>query len=61
MSRIGKQPVAIPEKVDLKINNGVVQVKGPKGELSYTLTENVNVAIEDKNVLVKPADESQKK
>jgi large subunit ribosomal protein L6 len=39
MSRIGKQPVAIPEKVDLKINNGVVEVKGPKGQLAYTLTD----------------------
>jgi large subunit ribosomal protein L6 len=58
MSRIGKQPVAIPEKVDLKINNGVVEVKGPNGQLAYTLTDKVNVSIEDKNVIVKPADES---
>ena len=51
MSRIGKQPVAIPEKVDLKVNNGVVEVKGPNGQLTYSLTDLVNVAIEDKNVV----------
>jgi large subunit ribosomal protein L6 len=48
MSRIGKQPVAIPEKVDLKINNGVVEVKGPKGELAYTLTEKLMLQLKIK-------------
>ena len=36
MSRIGKKPVAIPEKVQVKINGTKVSVKGPKGELEYT-------------------------
>ena len=34
MSRLGKKPITIPEGVDVKIENGRVEVKGPKGELS---------------------------
>jgi len=59
MSRIGKQPVIVPAKVDVKINDGVVLVKGPKGELTYKLTEKVNVELTDKEVIVKPIDDSK--
>jgi large subunit ribosomal protein L6 len=38
MSRIGKRPVNIPEKVDVNIKDANVTVKGPKGELNYALT-----------------------
>ena len=34
MSRIGRKPINIPAGVDVKIENGVVTVKGPKGELT---------------------------
>mgnify|MGYP001587490640 CR=1 FL=1 len=37
MSRIGKKPVPIPEKVDVKIEGNSIRVKGPKGELSLSL------------------------
>ncbi len=52
MSKIGKKPVQIPEWVEVKIDNGVVTVKGPKGELSYTLLEGVNVEQNDKEIVV---------
>ena len=42
MSRIGKLPISIPAGVTVTVNNNVVTVKGPKGEL----TQNVNPAIE---------------
>ena len=58
MSRIGKQPVNIPDKVDVKIANGVVTVKGPNGQLEYKLTNKVKVELKDKKVLVNPADTS---
>lgn len=45
MSRIGKQPVSIPEKVEVKIDGDVVIVKGPKGELRRTLPVNVKVEV----------------
>lgn len=60
MSRIGKQPVAVPEKVQVSIQNGLVEVKGPKGNLSYQLTENVAVEQVEKDIVVKPVDSSNK-
>lgn len=58
MSRIGKLPIAIPSGVDVKLDNGVVTVKGPKGELSQSVPAPINVAIEDGQVIVtRPDDE----
>lgn len=58
MSRIGKIPVSIPDKVEVTIVNGLVVVKGAKGSLTHKLNNNVIVAIEGKVVTVKPKDES---
>ena len=52
MSRIGKLPVAVPNGVDVKINDGEVSVKGPKGELSQRVLEFVTLKLEDGKVLV---------
>jgi large subunit ribosomal protein L6 len=60
MSRIGRQPVNVPEKVEIKINNRVIDVKGPNGALSFTHHEGVTVAQEDKSIVVKPIDTSKK-
>jgi large subunit ribosomal protein L6 len=58
MSRIGKNPVAIPAGVDVKIDGQTVTVKGPKGELSVTISEPINVAVDEKTVVVtRPNDE----
>lgn len=43
MSRIGKQPVAIPAGVTVKVDNGTVSVKGPKGELQQPYHRNIKV------------------
>ncbi len=45
MSRIGKQPVAIPAGVKVKIADGKVFVEGPKGKLELTTHKNVHVQI----------------
>ena len=37
MSRIGRMPVTIPAGVEVKLDNGVVTVKGPKGELTQNI------------------------
>jgi large subunit ribosomal protein L6 len=52
MSRIGKLPVEIPEKVEVKLEGNTIAVKGPKGELTQKLNPIVNVTIEDNQVLV---------
>lgn len=58
MSRIGKIPVSIPEKVKVEIKDGKVFVEGPKGKLEFTLTKFVEVKVEDNNVIVsKPAND----
>ena len=58
MSRIGKNPVAIPAGVDVKIDGQTVNVKGPKGHLSVDISEPISVAVEDGTVVVtRPNDE----
>lgn len=52
MSRIGKLPIEIPEKVDIKIDENKVTVKGPKGELSREFNPVTNIEIQDKQILV---------
>ena len=52
MSRIGKLPVAIPDGVTITVDNGIVAVKGPKGELSTPILDRVTVKTEDGNVIV---------
>lgn len=52
MSRIGKQPVVIPQGVQLKIDNGVVTAKGPKGENSERLHPYVKAEIKDGKVVL---------
>jgi large subunit ribosomal protein L6 len=58
MSRIGKVPVNIPEKVEVKIENNVVTVKGAKGTLTHKLNSLVVVKLEGKVLTVSPKDES---
>lgn len=59
MSRIGKQPVTIPDKVNVSVDGAFVSVKGPLGELSETLPELVTTTVEGSEVTVARADESR--
>ena len=59
MSRIGKNPVVIPEKTDVQIQGASVKVKGPKGELAYTFTDKVKITKIEKTVVVAPIDSSK--
>jgi len=57
MSRIGKLPIAIPDRVSLKIEKNTVYVKGPKGELSQWVDPRIEVEVKDNMVYVKrPSD-----
>ncbi|MGB0452330.1 MAG: 50S ribosomal protein L6 [Bacteriovoracaceae bacterium] len=60
MSRVGKLPVEIPEKVTVQLNGTDVNVKGPKGELSYNFKGLVNIESDGKQVTVTPVDEEKK-
>lgn len=58
MSRIGKQPIPVPSGVEVKIDGNAVTVKGPKGELSDTFTEDMTIELVDNEVVVtRPSDE----
>jgi len=59
MSRVGKLPVNIPQGVTVEVTGLTLNVKGPKGELSRTFKGNLDIAVENNQVLVKPID-SQK-
>ena len=50
MSRIGKLPISIPAGVTVSMNNGVVTVKGPKGELSQKVDSSIIVKVEDNQI-----------
>src|ERR1044071_932629 len=57
MSRIGKNPVTIPQGVEVKVANGIVTVKGKKGELTQKVDADITVKVEDGKVLVsRPTD-----
>ena len=54
MSRIGKRVLTIPEKVNVELNEQVLTVKGPKGELSLNIDSSVNVKIQEGTITVEP-------
>lgn len=55
MSRIGKQPVAIPSGVTVQIDGRDVRVKGPKGEVATRIPAEITARIDDGQVLVERA------
>ena len=56
MSRIGKKPVAVPEGVTASVDGQTVTAKGPKGELSFIVNDEVLVAMGDGGISVEPRD-----
>ena len=60
MSRIGRLPIDIPSGVDITVNDDVVTVKGPKGELTIRIAKPIQVEIADGQVQVsRPDDERE--
>ncbi len=51
MSRIGKKPVEIIKDVQIKKTNNVIEVKGPKGSLSMTITGGINAEVKGNEVI----------
>ena len=51
MSRIGKKPITIPSGVTITVEDGMVQVKGPKGNLSRQFRDDINIAVKDNEVV----------
>ena len=58
MSRIGRKPVAIPAGVEVTLNGQTLTVKGPKGTLTRTFNDRMNIAVENNEVVVtRPSDD----
>ena len=60
MSRIGKKPVPVPAGVTAKVEGHKVSVKGPKGELNFTVPEDVVVVLGESGIKVDPRDDSKR-
>lgn len=58
MSRIGKRPIAIPEKTEVTITDNAIRVKGPLGELSRALRPEIEVLVKDNTIVVRPKEET---
>ena len=62
MSRIGKLPISIPSGVTVTSKDGVITVKGPKGELSQCVDPTIEVKVENNQIeLTRPNDEEETK
>jgi large subunit ribosomal protein L6 len=59
MSRIGKQPVPLPEKVKVEIKDTTVLVEGPKGKVRKTFAPVVKISLADRKVTVAPLEETR--
>ncbi|RJQ52880.1 MAG: 50S ribosomal protein L6 [Nitrospiraceae bacterium] len=60
MSRVGKSPIQVPGGVDVKVQGALVSVKGPKGELSWSVPAGISVSLQDRSLIVqRPADTNQ--
>ena len=60
MSRVGKRPVVVPQEVKLSLEDQVLSVKGPKGELNRRLNTEVEVKIEDDRIVVERRNDSKR-
>src|ERR671917_1077782 len=60
MSRIGKQPIPVPDGVEITIEPQLVKVKGPKGELQERVSRDIGVEQQDGEIVVsRPTDRGE--
>ena len=60
MSRIGKKPVPVPAGVTATMEAGTLSVKGPKGMLAMAMVDDIDYALGDDGITVKPANETKR-
>ena len=57
MSRIGRKPISLPPGVEIKIEDNIITVKGPKGVLSQAIPEDITIEQQESELLVtRPSD-----
>lgn len=60
MSRIGKKPIPVPAGVEVTIDGGIIRARGPKGELSMPVADDIRYTIEGPQLLVMPANDTKR-
>jgi large subunit ribosomal protein L6 len=60
MSRIGKKPIVIPSGVQLTLDGQTVSVKGPKGQLAWTVAEEIELKLEGGELTLSPREDTQR-
>ena len=60
MSRVGKNPISVTDKVKVGIEGNLVKVEGPRGNLEYSFPSGISVEVKDDKILVKRASDSKK-
>lgn len=58
MSRLGKKPIIIPKNTEVTVVDGLISVKGPKGNLHLNYRPSVKISIEDNAVKLEPAEDT---
>ncbi len=59
MSRVGSTPITVPSGVEVTVNDGVVEVNGPKGDLSQTIDPRITISVDDGVVTLTRSDEER--
>jgi len=59
MSRIGRNPISLPDGINVKLQGSTIAVKGPKGELKWDMPAGLKVTIQDKNLKVERPSETK--
>ncbi|MBD3400695.1 MAG: 50S ribosomal protein L6 [Candidatus Coatesbacteria bacterium] len=59
MSRIGANPIPVPDKVDIKLDGRIIHVKGPRGELSWEVVNPIAFELRDEGLCFTRPDETK--
>jgi len=60
MSLIGKKPISIPEKVEIKIEDGIFSVKGSLGELKRNFKDDIKIEKKENEIILKPVKDDKR-
>ncbi len=59
MSRVGKNPVPLPDGVDVKTGDNSITVKGPKGQLQWDIPRGIEVSLQDRTIVVRRSSDTK--
>ncbi|MCY4007701.1 MAG: 50S ribosomal protein L6 [Rhodobacteraceae bacterium] len=60
MSRVGRNPIELPQGVSASLKGQQIDIKGPKGTLGFLLSSEVTVSVDDKSMTVEPRGQSKR-